>query len=118
MGLFWTTPIQKPLLKENEDYLFSEIILAEESINAVKLLTGPFKNMTYYYGHVKVVPEGTSHRLAYQYTIWDSAGFTKAELTQSPEFINHIGDVLVAIIADENNAGEYGSLSKVDRESE
>jgi hypothetical protein len=72
--------------------------------------------VTYYYGHVKLIPEGASHRLAYQYTIWDSAGFTKAQLTQSTDFMNHIGDVLVAIIADQNNAGEYGSIRSHDTE--
>jgi hypothetical protein len=70
--------------------------------------------VVYYYGHVKVVPEGATHRLAYQYTIWDSAGFTKSALVESKEFTTLIGDVLVAIIADENNSGEYNAPSRSD----
>jgi hypothetical protein len=118
MGKFWSVSPspspQKPLPKENEDYCFSEIILAEETVNAVKILTGPFKNVIYYYGHVKIVPEGDTHRLAYQYTIWDSARFTKAELTDAVEFSNTMGDILVAIIADENNVGEYSGPTRED----
>jgi hypothetical protein len=113
MGIFWQqTPTLTPLKKENKDFLFTEIILAEEKVTAVKLLDGPYANVVYYYGHVKVVPEGTSHRLAYQYTIWDSAGLSKADLVQSQEFTTLIGDVLVAIIADENNSGEYNGPSR------
>lgn len=102
------TPL-RPLLKLSEDYEFTEIILADEVVNAVKILKGEFVNVTYYYGHVKVIPEGEINRLAYQYTIWDSAGHTKGYITQSQEFTNFIGDVLVAIIADENDKGEYVS---------
>jgi len=105
---------QRPLLKENEEYCFTEIILEEEKVNAVKLLTGPFAGVAYYYGHVKVVPENGTHRLAYQYTIWDSASFTKAELTGSAAFTNSIGDVLVALIADENQSGEYNGPTRID----
>lgn len=103
---------QRPLLKENEDYIFTEIILADEVVQAVKLLRGSFVQVTYYYGHVKVVPQGDTHVLAYQYTIWDSAGHTKAELTKSSEFTTLIGDVLVSIITDEKNLGEYGSIRR------
>ena len=109
MAIFSPQVPLSPLKKINEDYCFTEIILEEETVNAVKILTGPFENVIYYYGHVKVVPEGESHRLAYQYTIWDSASFTKAELTGSAAFTNSIGDILVAIISDEDNMGEYGT---------
>lgn len=113
MGIF-SRPTPRSLKKENKDYLFTEIILAEETVNAVKLLDGPYANVVYYYGHVKVVPEGDTHRLAYQYTIWDSAGFTKAELVGAEAFTTLIGDVLVAIITDENNVGEYDGPSRSD----
>ena len=115
---FWKENHKVPsqLPKENEDFLFSEIILAEEKVDAIKILTGPFKNVVYYYGHVKVVPQNNTHTLAYQYTIWDSAQFTKAALTDSVEFTNTIGDILVAIIADENNVGEYAAPGTNDTE--
>jgi hypothetical protein len=119
MGIFWRqNQTLQPLKKENKDYLFTEIILAEEKVNAIKLLDGPYANVVYYYGHVKVVPEGTTHRLAYQYTIWDSASFTKAELVNSTVFTTLIGDILVAIIADENNSGEYNGPTRSDNSEE
>lgn len=93
-------------MEENKDYCFSEILVGEEPVTGVKLLTGEYKNIEYYYGHVKVVPEGGTHRLAFQFTIWDSAGHTQQEL-KTDKFINCLGDVLVALIADENQSGEY-----------
>src|SRR5574337_2124366 len=110
MGIFSKLPIRpqsKPLLKSEVHNQLTEIML-DEWVNAVKLLDGPFKNVIYYYGHVKLIPqEDGSHRLAFQYTIWDSAGFDKVALTANPQFIDHIGDVLVSIITDENRQGEY-----------
>ena len=113
MGIFSPRATLKPLMKENEDYCFTEIPLNEEFINGVKLLSGPFANVIYYYGHVKLVPEGGNHRLAFQFTIWDSASFMKAQLASTP-FVNYIGDVLVAIIADESKSGEYNDPARTD----
>jgi len=117
MGLFWPVQNQttmKPLMKENEDYCFTEIPLGDDLVSAIKLLRGPFEHVVYYYGHVKIVPEGDVHKLAYQFTIWDSASFTRDQLTKSQEFMTHIGDVLVAIIADENKSGEYDGPTRID----
>ena len=107
--------LQKPLLKLNVDFLYTEIILAEEVVNAIKILRGIHKNVVYYYGHIQVVPEGESHRLAYQYTVWDSAGHSKEDLKKSHEFTTLMGDVLVAIIADDDNAGEYVTPKEQER---
>lgn len=106
----------KPLLKENEDFLFTEIIIAEELVNAVKILKGDHENVIYYYGHVKMVPVDDLFTLAYQYTVWDSAGHSKAELTEAPAFKTLLGDILVAIIADEKDKGEYVSIRGNDTE--
>lgn len=115
-GVFRITPKPRPLLKEDVHYAFTEIML-DEWINAVKLLDGPFKDVIYYYGHVKLIPnEDGSNRLAYQYTIWDPAGREKNQLVGSQAFLNHIGDVLVSIIADENGKGEYATPRSHDTE--
>lgn len=117
MEIFWKkkTP-PPPLLKEEVDYTFVEVQL-DEWINAVKLVGGPFPNVVYYYGGVKLIPQDDgTNRLAYQYTIWDSAGYTKKELVESSVFTNRIGDVLVAIIADEQGKGEYATPRKHDTE--
>jgi len=66
-------------------------------------------NVMVYYGYVKLIPEHGTHRLAFQYTIWDSASFTKKELVESQAFIMRVGDTLASIIADEKNVGEYGT---------
>lgn len=110
MGIFSPKATLKPLMKENEDFCFSEIPLNDELVNGIKLLSGPYENVIYYYGHVKLVPEGDMHRLAFQYTVWDSASHSRDSLN-SKEFISHLGDVLVAIIADENKSGEYNGPS-------
>lgn len=110
MEIFSPSPTQKPLKRENEDYCFSEIPLNEELINGIKLLSGPYENVIYYYGHIKLVPEGDNHRLAFQYTVWDSANHSRDSLN-GKEFVSYLGDVLVAIIADENQSGEYNGPS-------
>lgn len=94
------------------DYEFTAIHLAGEEVDAVRLLTGPFVGVTVYYGHVKVVPEGGTHRLAFQYTLWDTAELSKVDLVQSKEFSMHLGDILAAIILDESKEGEYVSVGK------
>lgn len=91
----------------NEDFAFTDIVIEGEMVNAVKILTGEFAKVIYYYGHVKIVPENNSHRLAYQYTIWDPAGRSTDSLKNSPAFVNLLGDILVVIIADESEEGEY-----------
>jgi hypothetical protein len=87
--------------------MFTEIVIADEFVHAIKILKGSFKNIVYYYGGVKIVPEDDNHKLAYQYTVWDSAGISKDFLKNSEEFTTLMGDILVAIIADESEEGEY-----------
>lgn len=81
-------------------------------VQAIKLMNGPFVNVVYYYGGVKIVPEHGTNRLAFQYTIWDTAGRTKADLTASKEFTTHLGDVLVSIISSEHGELEYPTEEK------
>lgn len=106
----------KPLPKENKDYLFTEIIVADELVHGIKILQGDYENVIYYYGHVKVVPENDLFNLAYQFTVWDSAGHLRDTLVKSQDFKNLLGDILVAIIADENQKGEYASIRANDTE--
>jgi hypothetical protein len=98
----------RPLLKEGVDYTFIEIQL-DEPVDAIKITKGPFADVVYYYGGVKIIPESNVNRLAYQYTIWDSAGHPKQELISSSEFQTYIGDILVSIITDEQNKGVYAA---------
>ena len=118
MGIFSKTPPLKPLLKVDIDYCFTEVML-DEWINAIHLLTTPWTGIVYYYGHVKIIPQpdGTN-RLAYQYTIWNPGAHTKEVLAQSKEFQTHIGDVLVAIIANEQGSGELHVPSRNDDSQE
>lgn len=85
-------------------------------MNAVKILKGDYENVVFYYGHVKMVPQDQLFNLAFQYTIWDSAGHSKQELAQAQPFITHLGDILVAIIADEKDKGEYVQVRSHDTE--
>ena len=103
-----------PLLKINEDYCFVEIDVAGEAVHAVKLLALPYKDVVYYYGYVKLIPEGKTHTLSFQYTVWDPASHVREVLKTSEEFKNHIGDVLVAIMTDENIIGEFHAPSRND----
>lgn len=63
-----------------------------ESIRALEVQTGQFVGTVYSYGEVKF-PEGEEPILWFEYTIHESKGDTNSE-----EFKNFIGDILVEII--------------------
>jgi hypothetical protein len=108
-GIFSKNPVPlPPLLIEGVDYSFVEVDLGEP-IQAIKILGPHHTGVIYYYGYVKVIPLDGEHRLAFQYTIWDSAGFHLEELKESVDFKRHLGDILVSIIADEQHRGEYNA---------
>jgi hypothetical protein len=101
---FWgTTTSPKKLPQENTDYTFVDITL-DEPVSAVKLLVEPYAGIVYYYGWVK--PQALDNGvmgLAFQYTLYDTAGRPYKDLVGSQEFTNHLGDVLTSIIMSEQH---------------
>ena len=83
--------------KHNEDYVFVEKM--DEDFTGLKLISGPYASVTYKYGNVGFRPESEAVNgalpMVFDYTVIEN----KIEAdTDSQEFINHIGDVLVVLL--------------------
>ena len=83
--------------KHREDYVFVE--KQGEDFTGLKLISGPFASIVYKYGNVGFRPESEAVDgalpMVFDYTIIENN--IEAD-TDSQEFINHIGDVLVVLL--------------------
>ena len=100
-------PHQTTTPKHNEDYVFVE--KPGEDFTALKLISGPFAGIVYHYGHVGFAPESEAVDgvlpMKFDYTVMEN----KIEAdTDSQEFINHIGDVLVVLLDEQLKEREEG----------
>ena len=86
--------------KHQEDYVFLE--KPDDEQTALKLISGPFASIVYKYGNVGFAPEseavGGALPMRFDYTVIENN--IEAD-TDSQEFINHIGDVLVILLEDQ-----------------
>ena len=94
-------PHQTTTPKHNEDYVFVE--KEGEEFTALKLISGPFASIVYKYGKVGFRPESEKTPegalpMVFDYTIIENK--IDAD-TDSQEFINHIGDILVVLLDEE-----------------
>jgi len=73
-----------------------------EDFTALKLISGPFASIVYHYGKVGFRPESEAIDgvlpMVFDYTVIENR--IEAD-TDSQEFINHIGDILVVLLDDE-----------------
>ena len=84
--------------KHKEDYVFVE--KPGEDFTALKLISGPYASIVYKYGKVGFRPEEEKTPdgalpMVFDYTIIEND--INAD-TDSQEFINHIGDILVILL--------------------
>ena len=92
--------------KHREDFVYVE--KHGEDFTAIKLISGPFATIVYKYGQVAFAPEEEKQPdgtlpMKFDYTVMEN--YIEAD-TESQEFINHIGDVLVVLL--EKKLKEYG----------
>ena len=92
--------------KHNEDYVFVE--KPGEDFTALKLISGPYASIVYKYGKVGFRPEEEKTPdgalpMVFDYTIIEND--INAD-TDSQEFINHIGDILVILLDEELKDGK------------
>ena len=83
--------------KHQDDYVFVE--KPGEDFTGLKLISGPFASIVYKYGNVGFRPESEAVDgalpMVFDYTVIEN----KIEAdTDSQEFINHIGDILVVLL--------------------
>ena len=87
--------------KHREDYVFVE--KPGEDFTALKLISGPYASIVYKYGKVGFRPESEKTPdgalpMVFDYTIIEN---NIGADTDSQEFINHIGDILVILLDEE-----------------
>ena len=86
--------------EHNEDYIFVE--KHGEDFTGLKLISGPFASIVYKYGNVGFRPESEAVDgalpMVFDYTVMENR--IEAD-TDSQEFINHIGHVLVVLLDEE-----------------
>ena len=86
--------------KHRKDYVFVE--KHGEDFTGLKLISGPFAGIVYHYGKVGFRPESEAIDgalpMVFDYTVIEN--YIEAD-TDSQEFINHIGDILVVLLDEE-----------------
>ena len=96
--------------KHNDDYVFVE--KPGEDFTGLKLISGPFASIVYKYGNVGFRPESEAVNgalpMVFDYTVIEN----KIEAdTDSQEFIDHIGDVLVVLLEEQMKEREEQGLT-------
>ena len=87
--------------KHREDFVYVE--KPGEDFTALKLISGPYASIVYKYGKVGFRPESEKTPdgalpMVFDYTIIEN---NIGADTDSQEFINHIGDILVILLDEE-----------------
>ena len=94
--------------KHNDDYVFVE--KPGEDFTGLKLISGPFASIVYKYGNVGFRPESEKTPdgalpMVFDYTIIEN--HIEAD-TDSQEFIDHIGDILVVLLDEQIKQSKEG----------
>ena len=85
----------------NKPYVFVQ--RDKDDFSCIKIVEGKFKDIIYHYGKVGFAKEEDANGklpMKFDYTV--DKNFKNAD-TDSQEFINHIGDILVKVMDDELN---------------
>jgi len=111
MGIFSKTTT-KPLPQEGIHY---QLVDLAPDLAGVKILDGPYEDVIYYYGQVKIYPEKDRNILSFDYAIFDCPLHVDVELhLKANEFKQYIGDILTAILL--SDKGEYATARDLDSE--
>ena len=96
--------------KHQDDYVFVE--KPGEDFTGIKLISGPFASIVYKYGNVGFRPESEAVDgalpMVFDYTVIENR--IEAD-TDSQEFINHIGDILVILLEEQMKEREEQGLT-------
>ena len=92
---------KQTLPKHEEDYVFVE--KQDQEFASIKLTSGPYTDIIYHYGNVQFAKEENEDGnlpMKFDYTV--DKNYQNAD-TDSQDFINHIGDILVQVMDQELN---------------
>lgn len=100
----------------SDDYTFMENPMSENW--AIHIKTGQWEGVQYAYGKIglRENPSKTGATLQFNYTILDAGEFEENVLKYSPDFNNHVGDILSHILTDamENDKFRLGNNERTD----
>ena len=95
---------KQKLPKHEVDYVFVE--KQDQDFASIKLISGPYTDIIYHYGNVQFAKEEDENGnlpMKFNYTV--DKNFIDAD-TDSQEFINHIGGILITVMDQEWNGRE------------
>ena len=90
---------KQSLPKHEVDYVFVE--RPDKDHASIKLISGPYADIIYHYGNVAFAKEENADgHLPMKFDYYIDKNFKEAD-TDSQDFINHIGDILVVVMEQE-----------------
>ena len=90
---------KQSLPKHEVDYVFVE--RPDKDHASIKLISGPYADIIFHYGNVAFAKEENADgHLPMKFDYYIDKNFKEAD-TDSQEFINHIGDILVVVMEQE-----------------
>lgn len=100
----------------SDDYIFMENPMSENW--AIHIKTGPWEGVQYAYGKIglRENPDQSGATLQFNYAILEAGEFDENVLKYSPDFNNHVGDILSHILTDamENDKFRLGNNERAD----
>ena len=95
---FWKKPKKLVL---DQDFEFHDF--PDTDLTGIRILSGPYAGILYYYTNAAVEEQGYLATLRFGYMIVDSGNHNKNELEKDENFVTMIGDILSEIILMEGN---------------
>ena len=90
---------KQSLPKHEVDYVFVE--RPDKDHASIKLISGPYADIIFHYGNVAFAKEENADgHLPMKFDYYIDKNFKEAD-TDSQDFINHIGDILVVVMEQE-----------------
>lgn len=100
-----------------EDFSFQDSLKTDTV--AIKLLTGPYKDVVYRYKvlNVKEAEDKSHATMLFEYELHDMGTFTETTLRKDKKFETHIGLVLNALLIEAADAADHQKQLKGDNGS-
>jgi hypothetical protein len=106
MGTFWEKiqfwknwkKMKTPL--EGVDFDFHKI--EDSDLTGIKLLNGKYRDITYYYGVVKIQEQGELATVNFEFRVLESTIYTEEQLQKDAEFVTLLGEILTEIIINQS----------------
>lgn len=85
---------------EGVDFDFHKI--QDSDLTGIKLLKGKYRDITYYYGVVKIQEQGELATVNFEFKVLESTIYTEEQLQKDTEFVTLLGEILTEIIINQS----------------